>query len=454
MSENSRKSRILKKTAAVFCCLLLGLAVFSCGASSDKTSTGGQGSVQSSTVQENILPDQTADRETGADEKSSEKEPASSEEADPSGDVTAEAPETTEETTGTDEGSSESQEQESSEGPDASENDETAEDEGNNGELSFGGPAYMCMRYINDHFPWRVTGNPEVTQEARDTCGAWIVKTMGNYGYTPMVQSWNHDNLTDTVNITSYIFRKPGRSGKRIMIGAHYDSRESRGAEDNGSGIGMALETAARFADKDLEYTLDFCFWDGEELRGCAGSYYYMLTCTDPENIALYINLDCLGAGDTMFVYGGQYTEEGVLVQDWGYRLAMETAAELGIDLHTIPPLAEPEFRAPTRTTGSDQKHFASYGIPYIYFEANAWVDANGVEQYPNGSKAYQFNSADPAFAKTEGQINHTEFDDLDILESIHPGRIREHLKAFSHVLTEVLLKLDRNGLAFYETDY
>ena len=93
-------SRILKKSAAVLCCLLLGLAVFSCGASSDKTSAGGQGSVQSSAVQEDTLPDQTGDRETGADEKSSEKEAASSAEADPSGNVTAEMPETT----GTEEG--------------------------------------------------------------------------------------------------------------------------------------------------------------------------------------------------------------------------------------------------------------------------------------------------------------------------------------------------------------
>ena len=164
----------------------------------------------------------------------------------------------------------------------------------------------------------------------------------------------------------------------------------------------------------------------------------------------LYINLDCLGAGDKMFVYGGCW-EDGTLVRDWGYNYAMALAEQFGIELNTIPPLAEEQwFKAPTRTIGSDQMYFNDADIPYIYFEANAWVNEEGVEQYPNGNKAFQYNTADPRFADTQGQINHTHHDDLDHLEEMFPGRIESHMRQFSKILTEILLKTDENTPAAY----
>ena len=143
-----------------------------------------------------------------------------------------------------------------------------------------------------------------------------------------------------------------------------------------------------------------------------------------------------------MFAYGGEY-EDDVLVRDGGLRLAEKTAAELGIDLKEIPEgLSDVRFRRPVRTGGSDQAYFIKEQIPYVYFEANAWVDAKGNEQHPNGFAPFMYNSRDPAFSKTEGQIFHTEFDDVDELEKMVPGRMREHLNAYSRILTSMIFKI------------
>ena len=307
---------------------------------------------------------------------------------------------------------------------------------------NYGATAYGHVRTISDHFGWRVTGNPEIGPEQKDACGAWILQVMESYGYAGRILDWDHDNGKDVFHIRDYVFRKQGASEKRIVIGAHYDSRECHGAEDNGTGIGMVLELAERFAGINTAVTMEFCFWDGEELRDYAGSYYYLVTNEDPENIILYINLDCLGAGDEMYAYGGEYVED-TLIRAGGLRMAESIAAGLGIELHETPKgLSRASFRSPTRTSGSDQVYFYQWGIPYVFFEANAWVDAEGNEQHPNDEAAFMYNSRDPAFEKTEGQINHTEFDDLDMLESIVPGRVFEHMSAYSKILTVMLLNI------------
>lgn len=298
----------------------------------------------------------------------------------------------------------------------------------------YGETAYKYVRYINDHFSMRLNGNGYSTKK-KDSCGAWIERTMNSLGYTATY----HLGVSPVTGalVKSYAFRKSCgvADAPLVVIGAHYDSRESRGAEDNGTGVGMVLELAQRYAQIALPYDIDFCFWDGEELQGCAGSYFYVKQTPDLGRIALYINLDCLGAGDHMFAYGGAY-ENGQLVRAEAYTKAMEIATRFGIPLRPIPAgLAEPELQTPTRLYGSDQDYFAAAGIPYLYFEANAWVDRNGVEQYPSGQRPYQYNSVHAAFADTFGTINHTKYDDLDVLEKIVPGRIQAHMSCFAKIL-------------------
>lgn len=298
----------------------------------------------------------------------------------------------------------------------------------------YGEIAYSHVRYINDHFAFRLNGN-NYGPEKKNACGNWIEKKMKSFGYEPTY----YENIAPVsgMPVKSYAFRKPCglENARLVVIGAHYDSRESHGAEDNGTGVGMVLELAERFAAVPLPYDVDFCFWDGEEVQGCAGSYFYVNMAPDIGRVSLYINLDCLGVGDHLFAYGGAY-QGNKLVRAEAYTKAMQIATGLGIPLRPIPAgLAEPELKTPTRLYGSDQYYFAAAGIPYLYFEANAWVDRNGVEQYPYGQRSYQYNSVHSAFADTYGMINHTKYDDLNVLEDIVPGRMQAHLSCFARIL-------------------
>ena len=309
---------------------------------------------------------------------------------------------------------------------------------------TYGVDAYHFLRTINDSYPYRMNGNG-VTSQTKFDLADFIQSNMTQWGYE--VQSYTRQGSSPDGNVhtaVSYSYRKPGSSQlPRILIGAHYDGRETNGCEDNGTGVALTLELAKRFSRISTPYPLEFCFWDGEELLGLAGSSSYF-DYNDSKDLLLAINLDCIGFGDNMYAYGGYY-ENGELKQAWGYELAMTIAEELGIPLQSLPAAVGdeyPEMQTPARLLGSDQRSFYLAGVAYVYFEANAWVDASGTPVHPEGGPPYQYNSAHPAFSDTSGKILHTKYDDLDLLESILGTRGFEHISGFSQIVTELLLRI------------
>jgi len=105
----------------------------------------------------------------------------------------------------------------------------------------------------------------------------------------------------------------PGRSGKSIVIGAHYDhlghgetgamgrSGEEHaihnGADDNASGVAAVMELAAAFArDRNsLAHGLIFAFWSGEEVGLIGSSHFAEHPPVPLSNIIAYINFDMVG---------------------------------------------------------------------------------------------------------------------------------------------------------------
>ncbi|HMJ66494.1 MAG TPA: M20/M25/M40 family metallo-hydrolase, partial [Candidatus Binatia bacterium] len=105
----------------------------------------------------------------------------------------------------------------------------------------------------------------------------------------------------------------PGRSGKFVVVGAHYDHLGfgeagamqrageehaiHNGADDNASGVASVLELAAALARerKALNHGIMFAFWSGEEI-GLIGSSYFVEHPPVPlSNIIAYINFDMVG---------------------------------------------------------------------------------------------------------------------------------------------------------------
>ena len=84
-----------------------------------------------------------------------------------------------------------------------------------------------------------------------------------------------------------------GSGNKEIMIGAHHDSvYNSPGAVDNAVGVAQLLEIASQLSQINLESTVKFTTWGGEEL-GTLGSQAYLNAHPEEiEQLDLYINID------------------------------------------------------------------------------------------------------------------------------------------------------------------
>ncbi|MDH7515877.1 MAG: M28 family peptidase, partial [Bacteroidota bacterium] len=88
----------------------------------------------------------------------------------------------------------------------------------------------------------------------------------------------------------------PGPSGRKIVIGAHFDSWDvSQGAIDNGLGTAVLFEVARlvhRFVP-DRKHTIECVWFNGEELGLWGAKKYVEKHASD--DIAVVINMDMIG---------------------------------------------------------------------------------------------------------------------------------------------------------------
>jgi hypothetical protein len=101
-----------------------------------------------------------------------------------------------------------------------------------------------------------------------------------------------------TLEAGNLLFRLPNSSsGQHVLLIAHYDhlglAEEGYypGANDNGSGVAVLLETARMIKRRSYPFELHFLFTDGEE-EGYLGAKAYLENMDAP---ALTINLDTVG---------------------------------------------------------------------------------------------------------------------------------------------------------------
>jgi Zn-dependent M28 family amino/carboxypeptidase len=133
----------------------------------------------------------------------------------------------------------------------------------------------------------------------------WLKNEFINIGYDDIF----FHNYTENIDGNDYdlrnvICKKNGINNKSILICAHYDSRiknlddfisRSPGANDNASGVSAILEIARIISKQNLEYSLQFALFSGEE-QGLLGSKHYAKFVKE-NNIDIYrlINLDMIG---------------------------------------------------------------------------------------------------------------------------------------------------------------
>ena len=315
------------------------------------------------------------------------------------------------------------------------------------GSEEYGSRAYGFLETIAADYPQRINDENNRTQADNDM-GLWIASQLESFGYTVESQDYVHFDYTGT----NYYVTKPGRSDSIVCIGAHYDCVDTAGIDDNGSGVSVLLELAERFKEEETPCTLNFVFFDNEEHGGFVGSYNYVNYVLKEQElldrVLCYINIDSVGGGDRLHAYGGVYDEDDALQQLWAWNLANGAAKEAGIDLYALPAQVAQNrdskiaFRTPTRTNGSDHYYFMDNGIPYVYFEAGLWCDEDGRGGNHDTVLTCHYQTADPAFRTTGGQIMHTPFDNMDRLNELLPGRLQTNLSHTSEIISGMLQKI------------
>lgn len=137
-------------------------------------------------------------------------------------------------------------------------------------------------------------------------------------------QQQQYENIS-SYHLKNIVCEKPGSTNNTIIISAHYDSRmedinngtaRAPGADDNASGVSALLELARVISNVDLNHSIIFVLFSGEE-QGKWGSTNYA-DYIDKTNVDLdlLINLDMIGfssqgTNDFLIEY-----DNGNIVQD------------------------------------------------------------------------------------------------------------------------------------------
>ncbi|HXG38237.1 MAG TPA: M28 family metallopeptidase [Bacteroidota bacterium] len=98
------------------------------------------------------------------------------------------------------------------------------------------------------------------------------------------------------------IIVRMGAGKRHIVVGAHCDAvPNSPGANDNGGGVAVVLGLIRTLKDYPWNATIDFCFFDQEEV-GLIGSAVYVRQSRDRDRHLAMVNLDVEGTGEEVYV--------------------------------------------------------------------------------------------------------------------------------------------------------
>ena len=110
-----------------------------------------------------------------------------------------------------------------------------------------------------------------------------------------------HDT-TKTIIHGENIIVKRGAGNRKIVVGAHSDAvPKAPGANDNGGGVAVVLELIHTLNNQKFNHTVDFCFFDKEEIGLIGSAVYVQRYDTSYAHLAM-INLDVEGTGDEIYV--------------------------------------------------------------------------------------------------------------------------------------------------------
>jgi hypothetical protein len=135
--------------------------------------------------------------------------------------------------------------------------------------------------------------------------GDWIMNELRSFGYKDtFYHSFKSTIDNEEFELRNIVCKKKGIDEKLIMVCAHYDCimeckqdsvSRAPGANDNGSGVSAIIEMARVLVKQNLQHSIQFVFFSGEE-QGLLGSKSYAKYIKENGmDLHRLVNLDMIG---------------------------------------------------------------------------------------------------------------------------------------------------------------
>jgi|CXWL01.1.fsa_nt_gi hypothetical protein len=183
-----------------------------------------------------------------------------------------------------------------------------------------------------------------------DLARAWLAQEYQKIGFQTSTHQFRRG--------VNFIAKKPGTSGKTLIISAHLDSVNNAGADDDGSGIIASLLIATALKNAGNVHTLQILGFDAEE-KGLLGSDAYSKT-VDKKEILGVMQMD-------MISYNSKRDGRFHVIDCDRADSKFLTAALMG----NVQSLGLPLTRNKACTERSDHASFWRMGIPAIAVSEN-----------------------------------------------------------------------------------
>lgn len=150
-----------------------------------------------------------------------------------------------------------------------------------------------CQSLLPHLQKFETLGIKENGSQALENTGSWIFDELISYGYIASYDSFLHPSGKWQRNV---IATRRGNKDDFILVGAHYDSRNGPGVNDNGTGVAVVLETARILSGHQPNLTIRFVFFSAEE-DGFWGSKHHAerLSKEAGGKLLLMLNVDQVG---------------------------------------------------------------------------------------------------------------------------------------------------------------
>lgn len=186
-----------------------------------------------------------------------------------------------------------------------------------------------------------------------------------------------------------------GATKRSICIGGHIDSSEPEvpGADDDGSGSAIVMELARVFGKREMQSTLIFCCFGGEE-QGLIGSNYFVNHFEDIDSIVLMLQIDMANG---LGIIELDPETHGAMAPQWLVSAALEEFYTLGYSGLRYPTHFFSLNYAFPGGPGSDHEPFLQKGIPAIDFSTDI--------SKPIHTARDNFENFDPRGLKRSGDL-------------------------------------------------